>query len=796
MSEESFVYTACPGWGDHDYCAIKTIVKDGRIVRTEKVEYEEPERCDGHICQKGLLSARQPYSPDRLTAPLKRAGERGEGKWEKISWDQALDEIAQAILRITEEYGPAAIAMWTLPAGVPPSVGLGTLLTNRFTGLWGATDPIMSLGLDNGPSYSSYYQFGNMAMLYSSTDPRNYIGADLIIIWGCNPIENQMRCAQNLVRARDAGARIIDVGLIFDGSAGWADEFIGIRAGSDGYLGLAMANYIIANDLYAADFLRQHSVATYLVSTETGLFARDAQGNYLVWDEATGGASPVAPRAGAIMASAPALLGEYTVDGVAVKTALQLLKERLAPYTPESAEASTGIPAGRVTQLAKEYAAADNAYIVSAFGMRYINQGESYRSQHLLGILTGNLGRPGAGVQVGGQISSYPIVFNDAPIVFPGGIGGYRANCVQSSEFFAKGSSDASPYKAFICMSGNPVHQVPNRGRWLKLLGQCELVVDFDIWMTDTGEMADYVLPDCMPFERMEIIQSAQYNHVVLQEPAIDPPPDVRDAVYLWTELGRRLGLGGYYDKTAEEWLAIRLQSDYPLLAQIDPPLTWDRLKKEKLVRTTAPAEPKFDPFAGLAFDNETGRIEFYVERLLDVGFELPKVTPCLEYPSPEGNDAYPYQLFTGRQRFFMQSMFTNDPVSVELSGGKPSTRMNPQDAKVKQLRDGDTVEVYNDRGHVVTVLEVDESVPPGTIHVWFGWRRSQFDEGTYSEMVAPFAGPGSVDDLARKWFSDCLIAGEPASPSLNPILYSAGAWDAYWDSACNIRKYPAGKEA
>jgi molybdopterin-containing oxidoreductase family molybdopterin binding subunit len=80
MSKESFVYTACPGWGDHDYCVIKTIVKDGEITRTEKVAYTGPEFCDGHICQKGLTAGRQPYNPNRLLYPLKRAGKRGEGK--------------------------------------------------------------------------------------------------------------------------------------------------------------------------------------------------------------------------------------------------------------------------------------------------------------------------------------------------------------------------------------------------------------------------------------------------------------------------------------------------------------------------------------------------------------------------------------------------------------------------------------------------------------------------------------------------------------------------------------------
>ena len=99
---ESFVYTACPGWGDHDYCALKTIVKDGKIVRMEKVDYTGPEADEGHICQKGCLVGRQPYDPKRLKKPLKRVGERGEGKWEEISWDQALDEIGEKLCQIRD----------------------------------------------------------------------------------------------------------------------------------------------------------------------------------------------------------------------------------------------------------------------------------------------------------------------------------------------------------------------------------------------------------------------------------------------------------------------------------------------------------------------------------------------------------------------------------------------------------------------------------------------------------------------------------------------------------------------
>lgn len=287
MSEESFVYTSCPGWGDHDYCALKTIVKDGKIVRTEKAVYTGREACQGHICQKGILAARQPYNPDRLTQPLKRVGKRGEGKWEKITWDQALDEIAEKMLEIKEKHGPESVVFWSLPASVPPSQGLTTMLFYRFLGLWGATDPVNGVGLDNGPLFGGFYTFGQ-ASFYSTQAPDHFVDSDVILVWGCNPIENQMLPTMNLVRARENGAKIIDIGLIFDGTAAWADEFVAANAGSDAFLMLAMCKHIVDKNLVKTDFMRKYTVATYLVRDDNGKFVRDANGDYMAWDEAAG----------------------------------------------------------------------------------------------------------------------------------------------------------------------------------------------------------------------------------------------------------------------------------------------------------------------------------------------------------------------------------------------------------------------------------------------------------------------------------------------------------------------------
>ncbi len=798
MSQESFVYTACPGWGDHDYCAIKTIVKDGKIVRTEKVSYEGPEAVYGHICQKGILSCRQPYNPNRLVQPLKRkeGTPRGGGEWEKISWDQALDEIAAKLDLIRNESGPEAVAWWSLPAALPPSMGLENVLARRFAAVFGATDPVNSIGLDNGPLFSHFYDFGSCM---PSMDSERMIGAELIVVWGSNPIENQMRIAMTMVRAREAGARVVDIGLIFDGTAGFADEFVGAAAGSDGYLALAMANYVVSNELQNTEFLLAHSVAPYLVDVATGKHMRRGD-DYLVWDEESGAAAAIPPKTAAMPIAKPALKGEFTVDGVVCKTAYTLLEEHLAPYTLEAAAGITRVDSATIARLAREFAITKNVYTFAALGLRYKNQGHTYRAIDLLAILCGHVGEQGNAIHLAGTASCYPLVLNDAPISQPLGLAGTKAVPIKMETFFIDASSPDNPYRAFIKTAGNPVHQQPDSKRWKAIFDKMDLVVDFDIWLTDTGELADYVLPDCMPFERMDIINMANYNHVTLQEPAIDPPDGCKTINYLLSGLASRLGLGEYFDKTDEEWLELRLQTTYPPVATLEPKLTLERLKKEKMVRMNVPAEPKFDMLAGLQLPTPTGKCEFYAERLADLGAALPLYTPVWESPVIGDIDsAYPFQLFTGRQRFFMQSMFTDDPINVELSGGEPYTRINPADAATKGLQDGEKVEVFNGRGHVVTKLELDESVPQGTLHVWFGWRARHFEEGTYSEMVTPICNPGIADELSDRWMQDWLAAGGIYYSPADFMSIEIASWDAYWDSAADIRKWdgaPTGKEA
>ncbi len=725
--EEQVYYNCCPAAGCHRYCALKVWVKDKRIRKVESADYPGDPTARS-ICLKGLSSPRLVYHPERLKYPLKRVGERGGGKWERITWDEAFDTIASRLLELKEKYGSSSLKVTSWASS---SVGLlmGRALRIRFANVWGAGGGFETKGwlADCIIPTASLLTLGDSGQSHGIED---CIHAKMIIIWGGNPAETYIPDSRFILDAKDKGAKLVVIGPLFNATAAKADQWIPVRPGTDGALALAMMNVIIEEGYYDKDYVVKHSVGPFLVREDNNLFLRD-DNKYVVWDENTLASMPHDTATG------PALLGSYTIKGVRCKPAFQLLIETASQYKPEKAAEVTGVPAETIRKLALEYATSKPAAIRMFHGMaRTVYSSLSCRAIITLAALTGNIGIQGGGASTPAGRS---LVLNQEGVNHPPGAPGVRI--IPGSKSAMRGWAairEGKPYpiKAFIVENQNPLHCYGHIEGYLEILSQLDLMVVADIFMTRTAQYADIVLPAATIFEREDIQVSGDY--LLRMEKAIEPLYETKSSLEIWSELARRLGLGKYFEYTPRDYMKILLDSGHPSVAGI----SLERLEREKIVKGNVPHTPII-PFANREFNTPSGRIEFYKEHLVEFGQELPIYHETLESrrPSPLAQQ-YPLTFLTVKERTFLHSQMHNIDWLREITP-EPVLNINPTDADKRGIKDGNMVEVFNIRGKVKLKAKLNEAVPPSVVSTVHGWWPEQFAEGHYSDLLH------RIDDLS-----------------------------------------------
>jgi len=791
--EKKTTLTCCPGNGCHEGCLHQTHVEDGKIVKVERLIYPDGEK--GDICLKGVAGARLPYHPDRLKYPLKRAGKRGEGNWERITWEQALDEIADKLKKIREEFQPESVLMMSAPNSIP-FAETQMMLGNRLRTLLGATNWTQGCATDSNPFFSGYFTYGtNFA---HGLDPRTLVEGKTkyIIVWGCNPAEMSNRMWRYIREAQKNGAKLVDIGLISDPTAKAADWWIPVNAGSDGALVLSMIGLIINENLYDEKIVAQHTNGPFLVRRDNGKLLREkdispegSAHNYVVWDTERGRPHSVAPHPSSPSDIRPALLGIYEPGGIECSPAFQLLADLAHAYPLEKAESITGVSAGTIESLAREYATLKPATIVVRNGLRYKNGGNAYRAMDILGSITGNIGVMGGGTlgtgATQGRANAPMLRLNDAPITSPVA---ERAPIIPQARF-TQGMITGEPYpiKAMIIYAANPLHTHPNPKRWFEeIFPNLELVVVNDIFMTATAEHADYVLPDCTLYERDDM-DIGTNGHILWLEKAIEPMYECRPPIYFWSELAKRLGLGEYFDKTLEEWTRLRLDSEDPSVANVDPPLTLERLKKEKIVRANVP-EGLFNPWLPKGFLTPSGRLEFYNEELLPAGDALPVFREQLESPRSPLAGKYPLAFITANNKYFIHTLFANDSKMLEKYLKEPHISINPHDAERRNISDGDVVSVFNERGSFKVKALISETVPPGVVNIPNGWWPRQFIEGHHQNLLLPLSSL-EVRDESREIFWDLALERSGSGMGEFPETIFGYSPDTLFDCLCDVKK-------
>jgi len=400
------------------HCCWNVFVKDGMVWREEQAA-DYPATHPGipdmnpRGCQKGACYSHRMYDPSRLKWPLKRVGERGSGQWQRISWDEALTEIADKIIDAIDKEGADRV-VWS-PG---PLFTLGGMAAGHTRLAVQLESVLLDMNTEIGDGHhGAAVTFGKIIAERSADD---YFNSDIILIWGCNPVYTQIPQAHVFNEARYKGTRIVTITPDLSPSAIHADQWVPIRMGTDAALALSMCQVIIQEGLQANDFIREQTDLPFLVREDNHQFLREkdvkaggSDETLYVYDTAT--KTIVTPPTGSLALGGlvPALEGSYTADTlkgkVTVKPVFEILKQKLnTDYTPEKAAAITGVAAETIRGLARDVAKAKAAANVTSSNWSKFYHGSLIeRSQIMLFSLCGHIGKKGGGV------SAFPFLVND-----------------------------------------------------------------------------------------------------------------------------------------------------------------------------------------------------------------------------------------------------------------------------------------------------------------------------------------------------------------------------------------------
>ncbi len=399
-------------------CSWNLFVKDGIVWREEQNAIYARTNSDvpdfnPRGCQKGACYSALMYEPSRLKYPMKRAGARGAGKWQRVSWDQALSEIADKIIDVSVKDGSECVVY-----------DHGT--TNQDMGVDSAGE--MSLFFHLGSTQiDSWAGVGDLPMgaiqtwgMYNVEGTSDdWVYADYILMWLMNYSYTRIPECHFLWEARYRGTKVVSIAPDYNATSMHADLWLNPRVGTDAALALAMAQVIITEKLYKREYVAEQTDLPFLVRDDTHRFLRQAdvehngkEDIFFVWDGKTQRLAPAAGSQGhsnqtlALGSLDPVLEGSFEVrlaDGkqARVRPVFEILRERLAQMTPEAAAAITGVGAATIRQVAREFARAKAGLILCSWGAcKHYHSDLFQRANILLVALTGNQGKRGGGFRV------------------------------------------------------------------------------------------------------------------------------------------------------------------------------------------------------------------------------------------------------------------------------------------------------------------------------------------------------------------------------------------------------------
>jgi anaerobic dimethyl sulfoxide reductase subunit A len=737
--------TACNlNCGAH-YCGLKVTVREGHIVNISAADF--PDARFKRICLKGISNLQIVAHPERLLHPLKRSGPRGAGQWERISWNQALDEISVKMLSLQQTYGSHSLMFFPYSGQLSYLNGFYGVYLRLASALGASGTHAAQFGIDSAVPSGIEDTLGAGAG-YLANDYADLPNSRLVLIWGADPVQTRMNWWPFFQEAQQSGTRLVCIDPKFTPTASKSDDWIRIRPGSDMYLGLAILSIILDNGWYDGEYLLANSVAPFLVSSETGKYLHATDDPFIqdeiywVWD--TTKSCPVPAKD----SRQPALSGSFTVGGVLYRTAFDLLKEAVAEYTPELAAEKTGIDAARIVKLAQEFAVTKPARIYTLYGIDRWHHGAAFgRVIAALAAVTGNIGVAGGGAGVDGMNEGFS--FSNC-FYQPAGTQYAPVNPLLLPQYIVH--QDPYPIKSVMVAFSNWLNQFPDRNYMLKtVLPQLDLIVVADLFLTDTAQWADYVLPASSFLEREDMVKGPG-PYIQYQPGIVAPPGECRSDFEIACELGKRMGVGAYMNGKPADYLREAFPSDDPALEG----LSYEGLKEAGVLQRKLPVNALVAHYER-KFKTPSGRVEFLVERLLPYKKALPSYQPPIEaHPDSQRAQNYPLVCIMEHTRYSVHSTFRNTPWLRELDS-EPGVILHPTDAGSRGIRDGDLVRVFNDRGEVSLKARLSRVAHPGSVYFSQGWQSRDFVKGHSQSLTHADIDPSNFLG-ANASFSDVLV--------------------------------------
>jgi cysteine desulfurase NifS len=684
-------------------CWVRIRLNNGKMQKVEAL----PEHPLGMICTIGKHSPQIVQDPDRLKYPMRRVGPKGAYDFERISWDEAMDTIAERLQAVKKEFGPEATAIYTGRGSF--ELSMCDIYQPKGVAVSSASSVLFPFGSPNtlGVGALCYVSFAMIAphvtmgemLITMDTEIEQ---AELIVVWGANPATDSPPLAhQQILRARERGAEVVVIDPRRSETAKEAGaEWIPIRPGTDGALALGMINVLIDEEVFDEDFAENWAVG---------------------FDE---------------------------------------LKQYVQHFRPEAVEQITGVTPETVKTLARRIARAHGACPIMYTGLEYSDSGvQAIRAVLCLWALAGQLDVPGG------------LVFRMKENIFPVNKSGLISNpnvkkALGRDRFpvysMYRGESHAialpesvlegKPYKirALLVLGASIITAWPQPAIWRKTLNALDFLVCMDRYLTADAGYADIVLPATTMYE---ITSYMTYGPLFkIRERIIEPLGEARNDYLVIAELAKRLGYGHLYPQSEEDLLRHALQGSGYTLEQVQSAGGEVRLPAV-MMQYKKWMKGVLRPDGKPGFNTPSGKFEIASSILSEHGYDaLPIYTEPGEGPlaNPRLAEEYPL-VFNSGARVYSDFRSQHHGVSgLKEMIPDPIVTMNTKDAGERGIRNGDWVEVKTFRGKATFKAVVTDDIISGTIDACMGgggplgsksWQKCNVNELTDLTRYDPISG-------------------------------------------------------